>query len=375
MPDPPASRFTVKFGLAFAGQIAGRPVGVSMSTLRQFRILVTLILSLIALRASAFSQNQPKVVMAYYESSGSDHSLRAFASYLNQIPTDTFAIDRDGNVSGTAPAAALGFAQSHGMQTFATVSNFGNLGFVPLIAHHILTHPVIRAKAIQNMLTVLQTYGYTGVNIDFEAVPHRDRAEYTAFIREVAKAMRGAGYLTVVSVPAELQDDPNDSWAGAFDFKALAPNVDVLQLMTYDENGPWGPPGPVAGLDWVEPCVQFAVSVVPSNKISLGIPAYGYDWNVTKATGVQVDWKQIPALMAKWGATPQWDVASSSPYFSYTSAAGSSHVVWFEDSKSIPIKSGLTVTYGLAGVSVFALGFEDQTFWDAITSGFGTDRY
>jgi spore germination protein len=222
---------------------------------------------------------------------------------------------------------------------------------------------------------VLATYGYTGVNIDFEAVPHRDRAEFTAFIRELATAMRAAGYLTVVSVPAELQDDPNDSWAGAFDFKALAPNVDILQLMTYDENGPWGPPGPVAGLDWVLPCVQFAVSVVPSAKISLGIPAYGYDWNLTKNTGVQVYWRQIPALITKSGAVPQWDVTSSSPYFTYTSANGSNHVVWYEDAQSIPLKSALTETYNLMGVSVFALGYEDQTFWEAITAGFNTGQH
>ncbi len=315
---------------------------------------------------------QPKTVMAYYEYSGSNHSLHAFSSYLNQIPTDTFAIDKNGNVSGTPPMAALAFAQSKGMQTFATVSNFGKSDFVPLIAHHILIHPTIRAKAIQNMLVVLQTYGYTGVNIDFEAVPHKDRAEFTAFIRELAQVMRPAGYLTMVSVPAELQDDPNDSWAGAFEFKALAPNLDILQLMTYDENGPWGPPGPVAGMDWVEPCVQYAVSVVPSNKISLGMPAYGYDWNLTRGTGVQLYWKVIPALIAKVGAVPQWDVQSSSPYFSYTAANGTSHVVWYENTQSVPLKSALAVTYNLAGVSVFALGFEDQTFWESVTAGFAS---
>jgi spore germination protein YaaH len=186
--------------------------------------------------------------------------------------------------------------------------------------------------------------------------------------------MRAAGYLTVVSVPAELQDDPTDPWAGAFDFKALGRDADILQLMTYDENGPWGPPGPVAGLNWVEPCAQFAVSVVPASKISLGIPAYGYDWNLTKGTGVQVYWKNIPALIAKVGAVPQWDVASSSPYFSYTAANRASHVVWYENAESIPLKSALAVRYGLAGVSVFALGFEDLTFWEAVSSGLGTGR-
>jgi spore germination protein len=319
----------------------------------------------------ALAQNSPKAVMAYFESSGSAGSLHEFASYLDQIPTDTFAIDKRGNVSGVAPIPALNFARSKGMKTFATVSNFGATDFVPGIAHAILNNPAIRAKAIQNMLNVVETYDYTGLNIDFEAVPHKDRAAFSAFIRAVAQTMRAAGYLTVVSVPAELQDDPNDSWAGAFDFKALGRSADILQLMTYDENGPWGPPGPVAGLDWVEPCVRYAVSVVPSRKISLGMPAYGYDWNLTKGGGYQIYWHQIPALIAKVEAVPRWDVVSSSPYFVYTAANGTSHVVWYEDTESIPLKSKLAVSYDLAGVSVFALGFENLRFWEAVSAGLG----
>lgn len=346
-----------------------------MSDRRLLWIIPLLLALLIAMGGSAFSQDQPKTVMAYWENSASDHSLRAFASYLNQIPTDTFAINAKGKISGSAPVGALAFARSKGMQTFATVSNFGKSDFGPFIAHNIVNHPAIRAKAIRNMLAVVETYGYSGINVDFEAVPHKDRTAFTRFVRDVAHTMRANEYLTVVSVPAELQDDPNDSWTGAFNLKALGHDADVLQLMTYDENGPWGPPGPVAGLDWVEPCVQFAVSVVPSSKISLGIPAYGYDWNLTRGTGVQIHWKRIPALIAKVGAVPQWDVTSSSPYFSYTSTSGASHVVWYEDAESIPLKSTLAVTYDLAGVSVFALGFENQTFWEAVSAGLGTGQH
>ena len=317
----------------------------------------------------SFAQSSSKAVMAYFENSGSSSSLHAYSSYLNQIPTDTFAIDKRGNVSGAAPISALNFARSKGMQTFATVSNFGATDFVPAIAHAIVTNPALRAKAIQNMLNVVETYDYTGLNIDFEAVPHKDRAAFTAFIRQVSKTMRSAGFLTVISVPAELQDNPNDPWTGAFDFQALGAAGDVLQLMTYDENGPWGPPGPVAGLDWVEPCVKFAVSVVPSRKISMGMPAYGYDWNLTKGGGYQIHWKQIPALISKVGAAPQWDVTSSSSYFIYSAANGTSHVVWYEDEKSVSLKSKLAASYGLAGVSVFALGFEDRHFWEAVNAG------
>ena len=329
----------------------------------------------IAIGCPAFSQDAPRTVMAYYENSASGDALQAFASYIDQVPTDTFAINARGKISGSAPVAALAFARSKGMQTFATVSNFGASDFVPAIAHAIVNSPAIRAKAIRNMLAIVQTYGYSGINVDFESVPHKDRVAFTRFVHDVARSMRVGGYLTVVSVPAELKDDPSDSWTGAFDFKALSRNADVLQLMTYDEHGPWGPPGPVAGLDWVEPCAQFAASVAPSRKISLGIPAYGYDWNLTKGTGEQIHWKRIPELMASVSAVPKWDAASSSPYFSYTATDGSNHVVWYEDVQSIPLKSKLAVTYNLEGVSTFALGFEDRKFWDAVSDGLGNGKH
>jgi spore germination protein YaaH len=332
--------------------------------------LLTAMVALPATLVHAASADSSKQVMAYLEGSGASYdSLEAFYSYMNQMPTDTFAVDVHGTVSGTAPAQALQLAKSKGMMTFATVSNFDAMGFDPKIAHAILSDSKIRARAIHQMLKLVQHWGYTGINIDFESVDRTDRKAFSTFIHDVEQKMRAAGYLTVVSVPAELKDNPEDSWTGAFDFASLGQSADILQVMTYDENGPWGAPGPVAGLNWVEPCIVYSVSVVAPSKLSLGIPAYGYDWNMTAKTGVQVFWKDIPALISKTGATPQWDSASSSPFFTYHAADGSSHVVWYEDEKSIPLKSSLAVSHNLAGVSVFALGYDDLSFWQAVHAG------
>jgi spore germination protein len=333
-------------------------------------LCITVLALIAAAQAQSTSPDSSKQVMAYLEGAGSSYeSLTAFYSYMNQMPTDTFAVDVHGTISGTAPAQALQFAKSKGMQTFATISNFDASGFDAKITHSILNHARPRARAISEMMKLVQHWGYSGINIDFESIDHTDRKAMTSFVHDVAQKMRAAGLLTVVSVPAELKDNPEDSWTGAFDFAALGQNADILQVMTYDENGPWGSPGPVAGLNWVEPCIVFSVSAVAPNKLSLGIPAYGYDWNMTAKTGVQVFWKDIPALISKTGATPQWDSASSSPFFTYHATDGSSHVVWYEDEKSIPLKSALAVSYKLAGVSVFALGYDDLRFWQAVHAG------
>jgi spore germination protein len=331
-------------------------------------ILLTVFLALTTSTYSA-SPHSSKQVMAYYESKGSYDSLTAFCDHINQLPTDTFGVDLHGNITGAAPAQALTFAKAKGMKTFATVSNFGASDFDPKIAHAILSDARTTAITIDNMLKIVQQSGYSGINIDFESVDYTDRKSLTSFVHDVAKRARAADLLTVVSVPAALKDDPHDAWIGAFDLAALGQDADILQLMTYDQHGPWGKPGPVAGLDWVEQCVHFTVSVVAPHKVSLGIPAYGYDWNTTKGTGVQVHWKDIPALLTATHATPQWDAASSSPFFNYQAADGSSHVVWYEDGKSIPLKTAVAVSNHLAGISVFALGFEDLSFWQSVHAG------
>jgi spore germination protein len=313
--------------------------------------------------------NSPQKILAYYESAGSYDSLTTFSSSIDQLSTDTLGVDMEGKIKGNAPEKALAFAKSKGMPSFACVSNFGAHDFDPKIAHAVLANTKIKQRVIAGLLKRVQDAGYSGVNIDFESINHEERKQFSAFVREVARKMHAAGLLTVVSVPAKRQDDPNDAWTGAFDFATLGRDADILQVMTYDQHGPWGAPGAVAGLNWVEPSIQYALSVVPASKVSLGIPAYGYDWNLTKKTGEQIHWKDIPALIANTGAAAQWDAASSSPFFNYQAADGSSHVVWYEDAKSIPLKSALAVSYKLAGVSVFALGFEDAEFWRALHAG------
>lgn len=334
------------------------------------RLGLTLAAALLSTVAHAGTPNSSKQVMAYLEGGKASYeSLTAFYTHINQLPTDTFAVDIHGTIKGTAPAQALQFAKSKDIATYATVSNFDAIGFDAKIAHAILNDSKSRSRAISQMLKLVRQWGYRGINIDLESIDRADRKAFTLFVRDVAQKMRAAGYLTVVSVPAELKDDPQDSWTGAFDFAALGQSADILQVMTYDQHGPWSAPGPVAGLNWVEPCIAYSVSVVAPSKLSLGIPAYGYDWNLTAKTGGQVFWKDIPALIAKSRAAPRWDSTSSSPFFNYQAADGSSHVVWYEDERSIPLKSALAATYKLAGVSVFALGYDDLNFWQALHAG------
>jgi spore germination protein YaaH len=69
-----------------------------------------------------------------------------------------------------------------------------------------------------------------------------------------------------------------EEWRSVFDLKALGESVDMLCLMTYDQHTRWTAPGPVGGWIWTNENLEYALKVVPKDKLLLGISLYGYHW-------------------------------------------------------------------------------------------------
>ncbi|MBS5659858.1 MAG: hypothetical protein KHW79_01085, partial [Clostridiales bacterium] len=116
----------------------------------------------------------------------------------------------------------------------------------------------------------------------------------------------------------------------------------------------YGPPMAVAPLNKVAEVLDYAVTEIPPEKILMGIPNYGYDWQlpfergVTRATTIGN--QQAIEIAARYGAEIQFDETAQSPYFEYFTRNGVKHVVWFEDIRSIQQKLDLADEFRLRGV-------------------------
>lgn len=326
-------------------------------------------------REPQFEEKKAKAVLGYYtvyhpKDVKSKESLAAYGSYLNQMSTQTYTVTETGEIAGDAPPDSLKLAKDQQIGTYATITNQKDNDFNKDLAHLILSDAKVRQQAVAHSLKLVQEGRFAGVNVDFENMRADDRDLYTQFVRELGAALRPHGYRVIVSTAAKTNDSPKSSWIGAFDYQALGEAADQVQLMTYDEHGPWGEPGPTASLPWVKNVLRYATSQIPAEKILLGLPAYGNDWNLTAGKGHKaVAWKSLPSLLQKADAAPQWDEKSQTPYLRYTAADGAQHVVWYEDSRSIAAKAQLVGKYGLAGVAVWRMGLENEEFWMAVEKG------
>ena len=275
-----------------------------------------------------------KTVLGYYAGFLAEEgyaSVTAYTSYLSDVSADVFAVTASDTLDGSAPANLLSFDKTNGIRTYACISNFGENDFDSTLGHSAIVKN--KALVIANMVALVTNGSREGIKIDFENLFPADRHAFSRFIHDLANALHEKGLKLAISVP-----------------------------------------GSVAGFEWMENCVQYAVSVIDPAKLLIGLPAYGYDWNLTDPNqNSDFAWKEVPDILTKTGATPVWDGKTKSVTLAYTNSIGTKdgahHVAWYEAPAGISAKTALVTKYNLAGLSMWVLGDEDLSFWQAAIAG------
>lgn len=311
-----------------------------------------------------------KMVLGYTTSEESSfHSLKEYHEYLTAIAMDTYSFDTDGKLYGEAPENQLEYAKQHDIDTYAVISNFGKTDFDPDLAHAVMSDKDTKSSFIDQLVQLAAEGDFTGINIDFEAVYPEDRDLYSDLIKDAAEELKEHDIQTMVSVPAKDIDDPADDWSWPYNYEKIGKYADYVQVMTYDEHGSWSEPGSVASLDWMNKILAFATETINPNKVIMGVPAYGYDWNLSNPEeNTLIEWDSIHSKIVDYDIEPIYKEGTASTYFNFAEE-NQEHMVWFEDERSLQKKTSLTKTYSIAGVSVYALGHESESFWKAIATG------
>ncbi|MGR3208365.1 hypothetical protein ACSYGW_18800 [Bacillus glycinifermentans] len=116
----------------------------------------------------------------------------------------------------------------------------------------------------------------------------------------------------------------------------------------------WSEPGSVASMDCIKSFPRFAVQEISADKMIMGTPSYGYDWDVTNPD---------QNAMKQWDEIQTYDLTDSFDNFSYTDQ------IIISMSSGMKMKSSLAKEYCLV-VSVYSLGHESEFFWQAVQKGY-----
>jgi len=164
----------------------------------------------------------------------------------------------------------------------------------------------------------------------------------------------------VIAQISENPDDyPKNLWQriiGVYDYGRLSFSSDFISIMSYDDPNSIGP---VAGYAWLQKVIDFSLTKIQPEKISLGLAFYYWQWRDIdgKRTGIGGN-EGIQNVLKKYKVTFNFDQTELAPYFHYWSKDGKGYTIWYENAKSIGQKITLLKKYKLKGFSAWALGLE-----------------
>ena len=241
----------------------------------------------------------------------------------------------------------------------------------------LIKNPETAAHAlVSEVVPIMQSRGFTDLNLDIESFLQASdsaRANYTLFARTVAEDVRKnkLGTVTIEIPPIAL--------LGTFllDPVEIGKIADHVVLMTYDYHysgsfltgpvAPLGGVGDVREFD-VETAVAEAVRVIPKEKILLGIPLYGYQWETLRETpwaatipggASTASLRRVEELLKDCPTcTTAMDPTARAPFTVFETDEYFNHI-YYENEASMQEKIDLAKKYKLGGVALWALGYED----------------
>jgi cellulose synthase/poly-beta-1,6-N-acetylglucosamine synthase-like glycosyltransferase/peptidoglycan/xylan/chitin deacetylase (PgdA/CDA1 family)/spore germination protein YaaH len=283
-------------------------------------------------------------------------SLRKNISKLNMIlPEWLFIKDAKGTIESRFEneTQTLDFIQSNKVPVIPMLSNFWGGKFNGDSSAALFKSPNLRKKLITRIKNILETNDFQGINIDIESLPVGSNSNFLQFSKELSETLHAEGYLVTVDI------DPEDKVST---YKELAQYYDFIFLMAYNEHNPYTEPGSISSLYFVEKAIDDAMKEVSSEKIVVGVAAYGFDW----AKGTPATRLTYQGLISKANELNEpvvFNFSQSDLTLKYNDDNGLLHEMHCNDAAGIFNTMRTAHDYNAAGVSLWYLGSEDDRIW------------
>jgi spore germination protein len=242
--------------------------------------------------------------LPYWTTQGGEQEVAVNLNDFNEI--SPFSYEIVGN-NGTIQDD-LGISSGDWNGWFSAVRE-DNVKIIPTIAwfdtsgiYNLLSVSSTRQAEEDQITQLAVTNEFDGIDIDFEAMSPATRPYFSLFIEGLADRLHPLGKELTCSVvprtpPSSLYVNPPANIVYPENYSVLNEYCDEVRLEAYDQDqadikldaskgGDGTLYGPSADPDWVTKVIQYAIQYINPKKIMLGIPTYGYEYEVSWADGV-----------------------------------------------------------------------------------------
>ena len=216
----------------------------------------------------------------------------ATTGMFNDISPFFFSAQPDGSIALVGSQAQLTTtvtdAHARGLTVLPSITDGSGKWMMAAV---ILANTTSRSQHVQNIVNLVVSSGFDGIDLDYEGFAFTDgvaswestKPVWVAFVTELAARLHENGKLLSVTIPPTWIEAGVVRGYPVYETAKIGAVADRIKLMVYD----WsvGSPGPISPMSWVNLVIAYNDPIVPNNKLQLGIPAYGRNWGRQVNTG------------------------------------------------------------------------------------------
>ncbi len=291
-----------------------------------------------------------------------DPALLCVAPYLTYTSICSGSFLVDGTIIGLNDHSLIRRTYSFDTVPLLTMTNRRQGGtYSGSMLHALFESEKSTATFINNIISHLTCRDYRGINIDFDKVYPEDTQAYSCFIRRLSDALHERELVLFVTVSG-LRDT----------LPAIGECADNVIILSCGRDHAYRPPAAIYPINEMQDVLKQATGVIPSGKILMGMPSYGCNWAIPYHGSMArtVYLCEAPALAFNHFADIRYDHAVQAPHFSYYDSAGTEHIVWFHDPRSISARLDMVQKYDLGGISWGNIAPAYRPGWICLTDKF-----
>lgn len=251
------------------------------------------------------------------------------------------------------------------------------------VAASILQNEEYQEKNIEEAIKIMKEKGYFGANFIFNYLNVDNQSLYLSFAKKIYKRTQQEGLLLFITINYDINEINNEVIFEKVNYGDISKYVDGLIFLQFVWGTNYGPPIPVCNMYHIDILVNYLIeSNVPKDKLIMGKPVIGYEWELPYIPGKSVanslNLYSVYDLAYEYNSVIYFNEESQTPFFTYSEQLVEGtleHIVWFIDARSINALDTLIADMGLNGGAIWNMMIYYPQLWTIIYSQYDIIKF
>jgi spore germination protein YaaH len=350
------------------------------------------------------------VWIPYWRKTEGSSTTLANLDKLTQISPFAYELQTDGTIKNVLKieeepwTTLIAEAKKKKVKVYPSILSYPHNEKEKYLQYLLFSQKKKRQAHVKEIVALVKKNKFDGIDIDYEAKLAESRPYFSAFLTELSAALHKDKKQLICTV--EARTPPESRYATTSkdvlskveysnDYKVIGKVCDQVRIMAYDQAGDdaqlvkqntnnGSAYKPVADIEWIKKVVTLAMWDIPAKKIILGVPTYGYKYEIIPSVGSSspkysrigsMNWNYADELARSLNISPVRN-SSGEISFTYSTSTGvngeqlggmKQYLVWYSDATSIADKIRIAKLYKIGGVVVFKIdGGNDPNIWSIL---------